>query len=341
MSSKSARKCPCTIRCKERRESAVNVVLKKGACTSVELKAALLKEGLGESAIRKNLEFLGSKQCEKINFVGYVSLRGEKALQFRRKGRLFFKKSIQRGELRIKIMSLLAPLQRRVLEKFTKHHKDIYYFSLYELRKLLPYPGAFVNYALDRLSKLGLVKLIKIRNIKFYAEPKNAAQLRSQEKKVVLEDKIEFVVVQRVHELIMNLYPSGLIRKLGGAIRPSTEEVLRLTGGMAFDIFYQLNEQVANKQFFAIDVYTRIPVNGYVVNSFIKKIEWANAKSRTPNTYSLKDKTLGLIVFRNATPNAINIANKNGIRFLRLSDIKTTYDDVQEEAVSLLKSSAI
>lgn len=318
----------------------MNLTLNKEVCTSIELKAALLKEGQGEWTIRRSLAFLGSKQCREINFVGYLSPKGRKALQFGRKGRLFYRKTIRKSKLRAKILSLLSPLQRRVLEKFTKHHRDIYYFSLYELRKLLPYPAAFVNYALDRLSKLGLVQLVEIRNVKFYAEPKNVARLMDQEEKVILEDKTEFVVVQRVHELIMNLYPSGLIRELRGAIRPRTEEVLRLTGGMSFDIFYQLSEQIVDKKFLAIDVYTRIPVNGYVVNSFIKKIEWANAKTRTLNNYNLKDRTFGIMVFRNATPNAINISNKNEIRFLRLSDIKTQYDNALEEAASVLKLNA-
>ncbi|MDO8056753.1 MAG: hypothetical protein Q6361_07825, partial [Candidatus Hermodarchaeota archaeon] len=166
----------------------------------------LIKEGLGDWAIRKSLEFLGNEGCAQIDSVNYASPKGKKALQFGRNGRLFLRKSISKSNLQIKILSLLAPLQRRVLEKLTKHHRSIYYFSLYETRKLLPNPAVHTEYALERLSKLGLVKAVKIGNVMFYTEPKHASRLRNQGKKALLEDKAEFVVVHLLHELIMNLY---------------------------------------------------------------------------------------------------------------------------------------
>lgn len=331
-------KCPCTKMCKERKDVAVNLVLKKEVCTSTDLKAMLLEEGLGKSAIRKSIEFLSSGKCDKIDFLYCQLPKGKKPIQFVGQGRLFFKKYVEKSELKSKILCLLTPFQKRILEKFTKHHKDIYYFSLYDLRKLSPYPGISVIYAVQRLSKLGWIKIVRMGGVQFCVESKNLARLRNQEEEAVLEDKTEYVVVKKVHELVMNLYPSNLITNFRGVIRPSTGDVLGLTGGMAFDIFYQLNEPIGQKRFLAIDVYTRIPVTGFVVNSFIKKIEWASTKSGTNENHILKNRTFGMIVYRNSTPEAIRLANKNGIRFLRLSDIKVKYEDVQKEASSLLKS---
>ncbi len=297
----------------------------------------MLKEGLGDWGTRASLRFLGSGQCSRIACVSCGPPKTKKALQFGRNGRLFYNKAMPKEKLRMRILGLLSPLQKRVLKWFTVNRKT-YYYSAYELRKLFPYPGIFLSYSLDRLTKLGLLSIVQSRSgTRFYVEPKNATRLRGEDEKAVIEDKTEFVIVQIVHELIMNLYPSGLLTGLGGAIRPHTKEKLSLTGGMSFDIFYQLSENVGNKRFLAVDVYTRVPVTGYVVNSFIKKIEWSSSRrGRTAYEHNLKDKTYGMIVFKNSTPKAIQVALKNGIRFLRLSDIKTEYDDARKKAISLL-----
>ena len=320
--------CPCERMCKQRREISVNFVFKKELCTANELKKGLLKKGLGISTIRRNLRFL-CKECAQINVLADPNTK--KPIQFKKQGRIFFVKTISKHRLLMKIRRyFLTLLQREVLRKFARHHKTIYYFSLYELKKMLPYAGFSIDYAIQRLCRLGLIRKVEINKVQFFVEPKNMDRLRSEAKKAVIEDKTEFLTIKRIHEIIMNLYPLHLIKSFSGAVRPRNPEVLRLSGGMTFDIFYQLNNPVGKKRFLVIDVYTRIPVNGYVVNSFIKKIEWA--KSEVQTVYNLKERTFGTIVFRNATREAIHLANKNGIRFIRLSDIKINYEDIQKEA---------
>ena len=308
---------------------AVNLVLETGLCTSNELRQGLEEKGIGKSAIRKSLEFLSANQCRNVEALTWKTEK--KPLQFPKHGRLFYKKKIRTRLKTERILNLLTPLQTRILGKFSKQHRSIYYFSLYDLRKLIPYAGNAVEYALSRLSKLGLIEMVTLSGFPFYTEPENVDRLRAELRDVMVEDKVEFAVIQRVHELVMNLYPLGLIANLGGAMRPHKEGALRLTGGMTFDIFYEFREPVMGKRFLAVDVYSRIPVNGFVVNSFLKKIEWARTGGRKKPEYNLRDRTCGMIVFRNSTRKAIDLANKHGIRYIRFSDVKTNYDDLRKE----------
>lgn len=337
MSKKRKGRCPCSTRCDERRVPSVNLVLEKGLCTSNELRQELQERGIGKSVIRKSVEFLSSNQCKRVETL--VCKAEKKPLQFPKHGRLFYRKNIQTDLKTERILSLLTPLQTRILEKFSKHHRSTYYFSPYDLRKLVPYAGNSVEYAISRLSKLGLVEMVTLGGFAFFTEPKNADLLRSRTKEITLENKVEFAIVQRIHELIMNLYPLGLITNLKTAIRPRTEEVLRLTGGMTFDIFYMFREPVMGKKYLAVDVYSRIPVNGYIVNSFLKKLEWAKTGARKGSDYSLKDKTHGMIVFKNSTRKGIDIANKRGIRFIRLTDAKINSDVLHKEIEDKMQSS--
>lgn len=114
-------------------------------------------------------------------------------------------------------------------------------------------------------------------------------------------------------------------------IRPHTQDVLKTTGGMTFDIFYEFCEPVMGRRYLAVDVYSRLTVTGYTVNTFMKKIAWARTRTSDKTSLCLKDQTHGLIVFKKATRKAIELANKNRIRFIRLSDVKTNYDTLREE----------
>jgi hypothetical protein len=309
--------------------TAVNLVLERGLCTSNELRQELQERGVGKSVIRKSVEFLSANQCKRVETLIWKAEK--KPLRFPKHGKLFYRKNIRNDLKTERILSLLTPLQTRILEKFSKQHRSTYYFSLYDLRKLVPYAGNSVEYTISRLSKLGLVEMVALGGFAFFTEPKNTNLLRSRTREIILEDKVEFAIVQRVHELIMNLYPLGLIMNLKAAIRPHTEEVLRLTGGMTFDIFYEFREPVMGKKYLAVDVYSRIPVNGYVVNSFLKKLEWAKTGGRKRPDYSLRNKTYGMIVFKNSTRKGIDLANEHGIRFIRLADTKINYDDLRKE----------
>jgi hypothetical protein len=332
MTKKEKEECPCPVACHQRRAMAVNFILKKESCTSNELRLELRDKGIGTSVIRKSIEFLSSNQCRKVETLYWKA--GNKILQFPKHGRLFYRKNIGSGSKTERVLGLLTPLQVGILKKFSKLHQSIYYFSLYDLRRLMPSAGNSVDYAVDRLTKLDLIKAIALGGFDIYTEPKNTDKLRAEEREVIVENKVEFAVIHRIHELMMNLYPLHLITNLHEAVRPHTKEALSRTGGMTFDIFYEFREPIMDKKFLAIDVYSRIPVNGYVINSFLKKIEWAKISIRGRITYNLRDRTFAMIVFRNSTRKAIDIANKHGIRFIRLADAKIDYKALRKETES-------
>jgi len=306
----------------------VNLILEKGTCTARELRD-FLDGKLGVHAFRGSMEYLCTGQCK---LVGVYSLStDQKPPQFWKSGRLFYRRTIATENLQDVIVGLLAPLQKRILGKFTLLNRRIYYFTTYDLRRIIPSSGNDVEYAVKRLTKLGLLSKVTLKGIDFYVEPSNVPRLLIQERQAIIADKTEYAVIKIVHELIMNLYPAKIITGYGDRIRPHTQDILTVTGGMAFDIFYQFFDPIAGRNYLAIDVYTRIPVTGYMVHSFTKKIEWAKTVTRKSTTNYLKDKTFGIIVYRNATRNAILIANRLGIKFLRLRDIKVDYGTLSTE----------
>ena len=320
--------CPCDKNCKKKRSFAINTVIEKGICTGVDLRALLLKIG-GEHSAQKSLKFLSSGDCTLVGV--FVSVTDQKPMQFRNRGRLFYRRTLSVNELYSNIIGFLPTLQKKILEKFTKTNKRIYYFSKYDLRKMHPYQGVGIDYALERLIKLGFLEKMTFGSTEFYVGASRAFQLENQKQIVIIDDKVEYAVIKIVHELIMNLYPANWVTDYSDRVRPQTRENLILTGGMTFDIFYPFCETIAGREYLAIDVYTRIPVNGYTVNSFMKKIEWAKKKSKNGPVNHLNHNTYGMIIYRNATKKAILLANKLGIRFLRLKDIKIDYTKIHKE----------
>lgn len=318
--------CPCLnkAKCAIRRETVVNTVFNKHVCTANEVKA-LIKNDQGKWATRKSLEFLRSEKCNKLS-----SLKNSKGkqIQFRNEGMLFFRKDARAQEIRAKVLNLLTDFQKRALETLQKYNKNVYYFSLYDFKKILPYPGFQVAYSLNRLCDLGLITMVKIGKTNFYTEPANVSKLKKASSGILVEDYAEYLIAKRVHELVMYLYPTDLITELKGALRPRSKSVIGKTGGMTFDIFYQFEEPIAKKCFLAIDVYSRLPVNGWAVFAFLNKIKWA----KTQFSDVLKDKTYGIILFRNATPEAFKIASDNKIRFINLSKIKIDYEYMLKQA---------
>jgi len=320
-------RCPCEVNCQERRKDAINLVFQKRIICSAELGKELETKGLGKYAVRKSLEFISKNKCKHIDV---LKQNDGRLARSRTHGRIFFVKSLSRRNLLRFIEDHLTNLQKRILTKFTRLHKDIYYFSLYEIKKLVPYQGNSIQFALQKLLRLGLIKEHKFEKTTFFVKPKNLERLIEEKQTVLENDKLEYKTIKAVHEIIMNLYPPNLISRYRGAIRPKGQETLRLTGGMTFDIFYKFNIEIMKKNFFAIDVYTRIPVNGYTINSFLKKIEWATIKIHTDVEKVLNNKTYGLIVYRRATPKAIDLANEKGVRLIRLTDIKLNLNEIKE-----------
>jgi len=328
MTVKNPKGCPCELACKQKRATAVNLILENETCTARQLRD-LLNGKLGAHAFRGSLEYLCTGQCKLVGVYGLSA--DQKPPQFGRRGRLFYRRTISTESLQNVIVSLITPLQKRILDKFTLLNRRIYYFTAYDLRRLIPSSGNEVEYAVKRLTKLGLLSKETLKGIDFYVKPSDVPRLLIQERQAIIDDKTEFAVIKIVHELIMNLYPANIITGYDDRIRPHTQDILAVTGGMAFDVFYQFFDPIAGRNYLSIDVYTRIPVTGYMVHSFTKKIEWAKTVTRKNTTNYLKDKTFGIIVYRNATKNAIMIANRVGIKFLRLSDIKVDYKRLHNE----------
>lgn len=80
------------------------------------------------------------------------------------------------------------------------------YFSAYDLRKLTPSAGNNVEYAVSRLFRLGLIRKVTLGKTDFFVDPSLFFEFESQKQSIIIEDKTEYALVQRVHELIMNLY---------------------------------------------------------------------------------------------------------------------------------------
>ncbi len=130
----------------------------------------------------------------------------------------------------------------------------------------------------------------------------------------------------------MHLYPKDIITDYHGRIRPKTQDILIVTGGMSFDLFYQFRDPIVGKSYLAVDVYTRFPVSGFIINTFAKKIEWAKTGPRKNSTNYLKDKTHGMIVFLNATRKAMPTAKRLEIKLLRVfDDLRIDYKAIRQE----------
>jgi hypothetical protein len=329
MLQEDAQACPCEESCKQKRSTAVNLILARKACTSKDLQSSLNGK-LGVCALRSSIEFLSSGKCKLVNVFGLSA--NQKAPQFGRRGRLFYSKDLPTTFLNTVILDLLAPLQRRILKKFSALNDRIYYFSLYDLRRIIPSSGTEIDYAVGRLVRHGLLTKLSFSDTDFYVEPANILRLTNEQRQAVIETKTEYEAAKAVHELIMNIYPKDTFTDYHGRIRPTNKNILTITGGMSFDLFYQFREPFAGKNYLAVDVYTRFPVSGFTIHSFAKKIEWAKTGTRKNSTNYLKNRTHGMIVFLKATKKAMPTANQLGIKFLRIGDdLRIDYKVIHQE----------
>jgi hypothetical protein len=329
MSQEDSQSCPCKETCKQKRKTAVNLILEKGACTSKDMHN-FLNGKLGVYALRSSIEYLSTGNCKLVDVFGLST--NQKPPQFGKRGRLFYSRTFPPTFLNSAVVNLLAPLQKRILKKFSDLNEQIYYFSLYDLRRIVPSSGTEVDYALKRLVRHGLLSKVSSLGTEFYVKPIHISRFSNEEKQAIIDNKTEYAVAKAVHELIMHLYPKDVITDYHGRIRPKTQDILSITGGMSFDLFYQFFDPLAGKSYLAVDVYTRFPVNGYIIHSFAKKIEWAKTGTRNNPTNYLRDKTHGMIVFLNATKKAMPTANRLGIKFLRAGDdLRIDYKAIRQE----------
>lgn len=146
-----------------------------------------------------------------------------------------------------------------------------------------------------------------------------------------MQSDLEFKVITSFHKRIMSLYPPELLRRVEGIIRPKRPEMLRKTLGMSFDIVYEFTVPIQGYNFFAVDIYSRIPVTEFVVQSFRRKIRSTlvlplaaqinDGSSSDSNAETfLENNTFGMIVYRYATREALRNANTNHMRLIRLPE---------------------
>jgi len=348
MPTASATECPCAKSCEGvaactgLRKDAVSLFSDQIIWTAKELKHEL-QEKLGLAAIRGSLEFLAADKCSWIT--AWKCIGSGKPVRFKRHGRVFALKAVSEIAVSEKLKTLLTKLQKKVLNSLEYYDNKPRYLSLYDLRRILPHPGNEVEFAASRLHDFGLAKSIKTDGTTYYCLPSRLNWMKDHVQEAAAKDKAEYQVISTIAGFFRSLYPRGVFVKTKGVIRASKRdpEVLKSTGGMTFDIVYEFKAPVMGRRFFAVDVHSRIPVTEYVVTSFLNKIWWAR-RGATPlkdpkeddeeRNYPLRNKTFGMIVFRRATQEAINIANANNLSFIRIRELGINYTKLLEQIVA-------
>ena len=135
----------------------------------------------------------------------------------------------------------------------------------------------------------------------------------------------------KIHEVVsislQKLFPKAL-KQHSEEINCLTEETTerQRRSSKFFDIAYEFKEPVMNKQFVVVDYYIRSPITDNTVRSFLGKIRFArNEKERLiqksrKRHYTLRGKTLGILVGKTVSQKAFTVAKRHGISVLCLAD---------------------
>lgn len=324
------------------RKDAVGLFETKRILSAKEIEIALKDRGLGLSARRKSIGFIATDNA--CAWVKMITCRSEnKPLRPKIPGRIFGRRDVSENEISETMKNWLTKNQKRLLQTFEYYDKRIHYLSLYDLRRLLPYTGRDIEFALTRLYDFRQVEMVKRKITPYYCLPKSANWLRSHIEEVELEDNLEFKAIFSFQGRIISLYPPGLLRRIKGIVRPSSPEILRITRGMSFDIIYEFTTPIHGCNFFAVDIHPRIPITEFVVRSFMRKIrsnptaqmhEEPSSSSNCNAETILENNTLGMIVYRHATKEALNYANANHVRLIKLREVGIDYDKLKESCKS-------
>ena len=170
--------------------------------------------------------------------------------------------------------------------------------SSFDLERLLSHERREIDRSISYLRNQGLIKTVEADGITHYCSSHELKRLRKKIREIALDDGVESEIVQIVRELLQQLYPSALKTKRAYAAG--------LHGNRHFDIVLEFKEPVMSIRFVIANVYSKIPVTKYIVQSFIRKIrltrnvtKFSGNEARNP-CYRLRGKALGMIVCNNA-----------------------------------------
>jgi len=292
--------CPCQLPCKYPNPPVVNLILPPKGRRIVSQKELIHilvnKKYQGKETARKKIRFLhhvdmkknknvfGCRYIRVITNRSVCPLLPEAVMHFKGRGRIFHSLDVTEDEIRNEIEKSLTNTQKQILEIFRKRIFGLWYFSSYDVRRLVPEKGDHISKGLERLAKFGFLtkytvrsKLPKLafgryRKLDFYTIAKDAVPFGTQKENAVIDEIAENWVIRRLQRLFMT---SNLnIKSFKGTIRPKKRELVRPINEMTFDMVLPLNSPfLSDKTFCTIDVYTRFPITAEVIRLFAKKIE--------------------------------------------------------------------
>jgi hypothetical protein len=222
----------------------------------------------------------------------------------------------------------VTKVQSQVLETVVNYSRGAHFLSLRDLGRLIPQQTKKIDHSVAYLRNQGLIKTVEADGIIHYCSSEELKRLRKKMRDIVLDDRIEREIVQTVREFLQQLYPD--------ALKIERVHPVGLHESRRFDIILEFKAPIMSKQFIIVDVYTKIPVTKYIVQSFIRKIKWTRNETKfsdneTRNScYGLRGKTLGMIICNNASQEAVSVAREYNISLLRLSEIHIDYNRIRK-----------
>jgi hypothetical protein len=224
----------------------------------------------------------------------------------------------------------LTKLQSQVLEKFVYYSRDAHFLSLQDLGRLMPHATHKIEQSVTHLRNRGFIKTVEANGSVHYCPSEELKRLRKKMSEIAINDKIESEIIRIVRASLQQLYPDALTIE-----RP---RIASLHESRRFDIVFEFKTPVMSKQFVIVDVYAKIPVTQYIVQSFIRKIRWTRNETefsgdKAENAcYPLRGKTLGMIVCNNASQEAVDVAREHDISLLCFRDIHIDYNRIRKNA---------
>ena len=304
-------KCQCQHPCRHPHPDAVNVILRSSGKRIFSQKELLdilkTEKGLGKEAARKKLRFLhhiDTKTKESVfgcRYVGVLTNRSdciflpESVIFFKGMGRIFFSRAANEQEILTEVEKYLTSTQKEILEIFNKRIFGLWYFSSYDIKRLIPERGSSISQGLQRLVEMGFLtksvvrsniqKLVfgKSRKLDFYTTMEDAKRFAKRNmpnaineiaKNSVTDETTEVKVILKVQENFRKT--PWYYTSFEGTLRPKKRKFVGSVRGMSFDLVLPV-EISGNKTLFAIDVYTRFPLTHKLIERFAQKIEKANS----------------------------------------------------------------